>query len=309
MKPALEHMPREENESFIVRDFDYNYYPTPWHYHPEYEIVMVTESTGKRFIGDHVCDFEPGNLALIGPNIPHTYYNDEKYYEKNSTLRAKSIVIHFHEHSFGENFLKLPEAHSIKKLLDSSQQGIDITGKTAETISKMLFEIVHLSGLKRWLLLVELLSVMAGSGDLNPVTKWSQTGYNEKESKRLGDVFDWIIGNFQEDVSLAEAAAIAQMNENAFSRFFSNRTRKTFSGFVQELRLQKAARLLIENDELSVTQICYECGYNNICNFNRQFLNYYHISPSKYKKSFETTDSKTIIKPPLQIARDSQIFD
>lgn len=309
MKPALEHMPREENESFIVRDFDYNYYPTPWHYHPEYEIVLVTESTGKRFIGNHVCDFEPGNLALIGPYIPHTYYNDDKYYAKDSELRAKSIVIHFLEHSFGENFFSLPEAQPIKKLLESSGQGIAITGRTAETVSNMLFEIVRMTGLKRWLCLVEILFTISESSELKPITQWSQVGYNEKENKRLGDVFDWIISNFQEDISLSQAAAIAQMNENAFSRFFSNRTRKTFSGFVQELRLQKAARLLIENDELSITQICYECGYNNISNFNRQFLNYYYASPSKYKKSFESTGSTTIKKPPLNIARDSQILD
>jgi quercetin dioxygenase-like cupin family protein len=108
MKPALEHLPKEKDNSFVVKFFDYNYYPTPWHYHPEYEIVMVTESTGKRFIGDHISDFLPGNLAFLGPNIPHTYRNDEKYYEDRSALRAKSIVIHFTESSLGNDFLELP---------------------------------------------------------------------------------------------------------------------------------------------------------------------------------------------------------
>ena len=107
MKPALEHLPKEKNHSFVVKFFDYNYYPTPWHYHPEYEIVIVTESTGKRFIGDHISDFQPGNLAFLGPNIPHTYRNDDKYYEETSGLRAKSIVIHFTEDSLGDDFLLL----------------------------------------------------------------------------------------------------------------------------------------------------------------------------------------------------------
>ena len=107
----------------------------------------------------------------------------------------------------------------------------------------------------------------------------------KKNLNGLCSVFDWITSNFEKDIKLAEAAQIAQMNENAFSRFFSLRTRKTFSGFVQELRLQKAAKLLVEND-MTITEVCYECGYNNVSNFNRQFLNHYQMNPMRYKKMF-----------------------
>lgn len=285
MKPALEHLPKEKDNSFVVKFFDYSYYPTPWHYHPEYEIVMVTESTGKRFIGDHISDFQPGNLAFLGPNIPHTYRNDEKYYAEKSWLRAKSIVIHFTESSLGNDFLKLPEAQPLHKLFEQSLHGLDILGETHESISRKLYDIVKLSGLKRWLCLVDILLELSESKSLSPITKTPHIGYNEKESKRLCNVFDWITNNFHKDIKLAEAAQIAQMNENAFSRFFSLRTRKTFSGFVQELRLQKAAKLLVEND-MTITEVCYECGYNNVSNFNRQFLNHYQMNPMKYKKMF-----------------------
>ncbi len=285
MKPALEHLPREKGHSFVVKYFDYNYYPTPWHYHPEYEIVMVTESTGKRFIGDHITDFQPGNLAFLGPNVPHTYRNDDKYYVEGSTLRAKSIVIHFTQQSLGKDFLELPEAALLQKLFERSLYGLDIYGETYERVSRKLQEIVSLTGLKRWLCLIEILLDIAESKTLSPITRTPHIGYNEKESKRLCSVIDWISANFEKEIRLSEAAQIAQMNENAFSRFFSLRTRITFSAFVQELRLQKAAKLLVEND-MSITQVCYECGYNNISNFNRQFLNQYHMNPMKYKKSF-----------------------
>jgi AraC-like DNA-binding protein len=285
MKPALEHLPKEKEHSFVVKFFDYNYYPTPWHYHPEYEIVMVTESTGKRFIGDHISDFHPGNLAFIGPNIPHTYRNDDKYYEESSTLRAKSIVIHFTEDSLGNDFLELPEARPLQKLFQQSLQGLDISGETYKTISHKLYEIVYLSGLKRWLCLIEILQELSESKNLIPITKTTHIGYNEKESKRLCNVFEWVTTNFEKDIKLSEAAQIAHMNENAFSRFFSLRTRKTFSGFVQELRLQKAAKLLVE-DDMTITEVCYECGYNNVSNFNRQFLNHYQMNPMKYRKTF-----------------------
>jgi AraC-like DNA-binding protein len=285
MKPALEHLPKEQDHSFVVKDFDYNYYPTPWHYHPEYEIVLVTESTGKRFVGDHISDFHPGNLAFLGPNIPHYYRNDEAYYAVESPLRAKSIVIHFSEASLGKDFLELPEAARLGKLFERSLCGLDVGEATHREVAKKMHDIVGLSGLRRWVCLVEILIALVESKTLIPITKAPLVGYNEKESRRLSEVVDWIITNFENDIRLSEAAKIAAMNENAFSRFFSLRTRKTFSGFVQELRLQKAARLLVEN-ELSITEVCFACGYNNISNFNRQFLQHYQMNPLKYKRSF-----------------------
>lgn len=285
MKPALEHLPRGSDESFVVRDFEYAYYPTPWHYHPEYEIVLVTESTGRRIIGDHISGFGPGNLALIGPNIPHIYKNDPVYYEPGYPGRARSIVIHFTEASLGYDFLQLPESFSLRTLLERSATGLEIAGATAGQIRYKLHEILTLSGIKRWLCLADILTLIAESKETAPITHASMVGYNEKESNRLCTVLDWITANFEKNITLGEAAAIAEMQENAFSRFFSTRTRKTFSGFVQEMRLQKAARLLTETGS-SVTEVCFECGYNNVSNFNRQFLNRYRVCPRQYKKTF-----------------------
>lgn len=289
MKPALEHLPREKNQSFVVKYFDYEYYPTPWHYHPELEIVLVTESTGKRFIGDHVVDFKPGNLALLGPNIPHTYKNDDAYYQQKAELRAKSIVIHFTAESLGNDFLKLPEADVLNKLFEESAYGLEITGATNKKVSNQLFDIVESNGIKRWITLVEILTGIAGGGnDVVRIMNTPYAGFNEKESTRMCNVLNWVMQNLAEEITLEEASQVAGMNANAFSRFFSLRTRKTFSEFIKEQRLQKAAKLLIETD-MPVTQICFECGYNNISNFNRQFLNYYHLNPVKYKRGFLKT--------------------
>jgi AraC-like DNA-binding protein len=286
MKPALEHLPREKGQSFVVKYFDYKYYPTPWHYHPEMEIVLVTESTGKRFIGDDIADFKPGNLALLGPNIPHTYRNDEKYYTTGSKLKAKSIVIHFTAESLGNDFLQLPEASALTKLFEQSAYGIEITGKANQSITNKLYDIISATGLKKWMCLVDILQDIANAKkDRRNITESPYTGFNEKESTRMCNVLNWVVANLESNITLDEAAVVAQMNPNAFSRFFSLRTRKTFSEFVKELRLQKAAKLLIESD-MPVTHICFECGYNNISNFNRQFLNYYNMNPVKYKKHF-----------------------
>ncbi len=285
MKPALEHLPRGSNESFVVKHFEYAYYPTPWHYHPEYEIVWVTESTGQRIIGDHISGFEPGNLALIGPNIPHIYKNDSAYYQPGHSRKARSVVIHFTAASLGYDFLELPESSSLRMLLENCATGLDITGATHTVITRKLTDMLHLSGLQRWLCLVEILSIIASAKDTIPITHTTMVGSNAKESDRLCAVLDWITARFDSQLTLREAAAVAGMQENAFSRFFAARTRKTFSGFIQELRLQKAARLLVQT-EGSVTGLCFECGYNNVSNFNRQFRNRYQLSPGAYRRAF-----------------------
>lgn len=282
MRPAIAHLPKDQYHSFAVKEINYNHYPTLWHYHPEYEIVLVTESTGKRFIGDHLSEFQPGNLAVIGPNLPHYYRNEDKYLATGANLHARAIVIHFTEASLGEDLLNLPEAVRLRKLFERSVCGLDVTGATQKKVSQKLQDIVQLSGMRRWLCLIDILQDMAESRSLTSITRASFVGYNQKESNRLSNVFDWIYANFERDIRLSEVAAIAEMQENAFSRFFSLRTRKTFSKFVQELRLQKAIRML-EKNEIPVTEICYECGFNNISNFNRQFLNQYGLSPLKYR--------------------------
>lgn len=285
MKAKLEHLPKEKEESFVVKNFDYSYYPTPWHYHPEYELVLVTESTGRRYIGDHICNFKPGNLALIGPNLPHTYRNEAHYYQSENNLRARSIVIHFSEDTFGNNLLMLPEIKPIRNLLENSRFGLDISGKTNILISEKLQRIVSLSGLQRWFCLLEMLVILSESKELKPICQSSFVGKNDKESMRLCLVFDWILCNYDKPLRVTEAAVICNMSESAFSRFFSQRTRKTFSSYINELRLNKASLFLKEN-ELSVTEICYKSGFNNISNFNRQFLKQYQVSPIKYRNMF-----------------------
>src|SRR5882724_9963826 len=138
MNPVLEYLPPESEESFFAQAFDFPYFPTPWHYHPEYELVLVTKSQGKRFIGNAVTEFHEGDLSFFGPNLPHMYRNSQEFYENNSGLRAQSIVIHFSEKSLGYDFLQLPQTKKIRELFCLSRQGMDILDNTKkEVVSRM----------------------------------------------------------------------------------------------------------------------------------------------------------------------------
>ena len=134
MKPQLLKISNPTDSSFNLFVQDVPYFSTPWHYHPEYEIVLVLESTGKRFVGSCITDFKAGDLCMIGSYLPHYYRNDEAFYAKDSSLRAKSLVIHFLEEFLGDKFWLLPESQAIKALLERSKRGLSFGEKTVEKV-------------------------------------------------------------------------------------------------------------------------------------------------------------------------------
>jgi AraC-like DNA-binding protein len=287
LKAVLEHLPPEPEESFVVKAFEYPFFPTPWHFHPEYEIVLVQESSGKRFIGDSISDFYAGDLAFIGPDLPHLYRNDDSYYEndKASSKAAKSIVVHFLEKSLGPNFHTLPEAKNINILFARSQLGLDIHGHTKTECIEMLQKMLSLKGLPRWIKLIEILLLLSESTELTPISQSYMVGKNEAESVRMNRIFEFVMHNFKNEICIGEVADLVNLSPNSFSRYFSQRTRKSFINFVNEVRLNHATKLLQENTK-SVAEICFECGFNNLSNFNRQFKNKYQINPLAYNRQF-----------------------
>lgn len=284
MKPVLEHLPKKSVESFVVEFFEFNHYPNPWHFHPEYELVLVIESVGKRFVGDRISTFVPGDLALLGPNLPHWYRNDDDYY-RNKELKASSIVVHFQESSFGENFFSLPETSALQALLSKANRGIDIKGETNRMVSAKMHELLGLKGFSRWFKLLEILNVLLASEEYDYISgsgvKWTSV----KESERMGKVINFVMKNFNKDISVSDVANIANMTENSFSRYFSQRARKPFVKYLAEVRLSHACKLLIEENS-SILEICFDCGFNNLSNFNKQFKRSLKVSPSEYQKQY-----------------------
>jgi AraC-like DNA-binding protein len=285
MNPSIEHLPREKQESFVIKGFDYQYFATPWHYHPEYEIVLIIESEGKRYIGDSISDFKKKDLAIIGSNLPHTYKNDLSYYQKDSTKRAKSIVIHFCKNSLGSDFLSLPEAQNIKYLLDNCSGGLDIKGKTNQRVRKIMKKMLSQKGISRWQSLLKILVLLAESKDLEQISNSNLEGFNDKESERLAKVFEYLYSNYMNEIKLADIAKLTNMAETSFSRFFIQRTKKSLSEFLMEIRLHNACKMLQKNN-LNISEIGYQNGFNNLSNFNRQFKKHYLHSPREYRSQF-----------------------
>ena len=285
MKPQLLKISTQPDYSFNLFVQDCPYFGTPWHYHPEFEIVLVEESIGKRFVGSNISEFEPGNLCMIGAYLPHYYKNDEKYYNKNSSLRAKSFVVHFLEDFLGEKFLDLPECQTLKSLLERSKAGLNFGPKTVKKVGLKIKNLNNLTGINRLMELITILTLMSESEDVEELTTNPIYLQNDLDSNRISGVFSFVMQNYQREIDLTQVAKLANMSESAFSRYFKKRTRRTFSHFVTEIRLEHACKLLVQ-DKMSISGISEESGFNNLSNFNRQFKLIKGTTPLAYRNSY-----------------------
>lgn len=285
MKPQLLKISTPSDYSFNIFDQEADYFPTPWHYHPEVEIVFMQKSVGEKYIGSSITDFEPSDLAMIGSYLPHYYKNSPDYYKENSGLRAKSLVIHFNEDFLGSSFLEAPENHQIKQLLDNCKRGLQFGKRFAEDLEDDLIGLSEKEGMERLIGLLSILNKMSKTKDFKFLTSDPIYLNNHVDSDRIKKVFEYVMQNFQQDIKLNEIAGLASMSESAFSRYFKKRTRKTFSTFLTEIRIEHACKLL-QKDKHSVSEVSYESGFNNLSNFNRQFKSVKSTTPLNYRSRF-----------------------
>lgn len=288
MKPLHFKIPKTSGESVRVQYEEQQHFYENLHFHPELQIMVICESTGTRFIGDSIGTFKAGDVIFLGSNLPHVFRNDKRYYEAGSTLKANNISVFFDSFLFDETFLALPEAHSIQKLLLNSKRGLRVRGETKRKVSVLIHEMLTLCGFERIVQLLTILNVLSHSNELQLLSSVGfNANQNESDNKKINDVFTFIMNNFAEDIKLKEAADVANMSVNAFCRYFKQHTRKTFSQFVNEIRIGHACRLLIE-DRWNIRETAFECGYDNISYFNRQFKDITHFTPTEFVRLHNT---------------------
>ncbi|MEJ7779660.1 MAG: AraC family transcriptional regulator [Daejeonella sp.] len=285
MKASLEQVPVCTNSSFLVREFNVPYFEAPLHFHPVFELTLITESKGKRFIRDHMGDFDINDLVFMAPNVPHFYRCIDSYYENNAHLRARAIIIQFKEDFLGKDFFSIPEMTLINKLFCDSVRGIVYHNKTRKEIITRMKKIRYANGVEKLNQLLSILEILANSEDSQLLSKHNLIGYNPKDNERMSKIYEFVMSNFTKNICLQDVADIANMSEAAFCRYFKKKTRKTFTSFLNEVRIAHASKLLIE-DDLNVSQICYKSGFENLSNFNRQFKSFTKVTPLTYKQQF-----------------------
>ncbi|HVM89352.1 MAG TPA: AraC family transcriptional regulator [Puia sp.] len=258
----------------------------PLHYHEEFELNFIQDAGGaQRVVGDHIEEINDLELVLIGPNLQHAWFTHRL---KNQEIQE--VTIQFHKDLFDEKFLKKNQLNFIRTMLEKSSRGILFSKITIEQLAPRICGLNKKNGFDS---VLELMSILHDLSTSRNMRLLSDTGFNTTEennysSRRIEKTFEFMNQNFDRPVSLAEVARVANMSDVSFSRFFRQRTGNTFIESLNEIRLGHASRILIETTQ-NISEIAYDCGFNNISNFNRIFKKKKGCTPKEFRESFSGT--------------------
>ena len=279
MKAMLEHIDTGLSGSMRIQHFRQAKMDIPWHFHPEIELVLMIRGTGRVFINDNFESFGKGDLIVIGSRVPHVYIADPA----GSEDEMEFVTLQFHPDLFQEPMMRFPEFFYLRKMLELSMQGIRLLGRNAKSMAKCIKAMERITGIAQVSGLIEILDMIGRSRKVLLVSTASRPGeVGSGDSVRLQKIINYLMQNYHKHISLDEVARIANLNRTAFCRYFRKHVRKTFTMYLNELRIGYASRLLM-NNTLTVSEAGYKVGYNNMSYYIRQFKRIHGVTPSAYR--------------------------
>jgi AraC-like DNA-binding protein len=282
MEPDLEVVQIRRGESFKAWSHGYPFHTVRWHFHPEYEIHQVVATSGRYFVGDFIGEFEPGNLVLTGPNLPHNWVSD---IPKDTSVPLRCRIIQFGE-SFVDDATKVFfELSALGPMLESSRRGVLFSRETSEQVWPLMEEMMEAQGLRRIELFMLIAGVLSRAQAFQMLASASYlpdpSGYM---SIGINKALAYIRENLTQPFNEADLAAIAGQSTGAFSRAFRRHTGMSLVQYVKRLRINLACQLLMSDEEASVTDICFEVGFSSPGTFSRTFREIVGESPSRYRR-------------------------
>lgn len=271
-------IPKPENKAFIYQEDHELYFYDKLHQHEEIQISLIVKGEGTLVIGDSVTVYKTNDILVIGSNLPHVFKS-----EIHPTSKSHMLSLFFTKKSFGEHFFELDELQELQLFFKRAKHGFKITS-SKKGVTNLFLALNAASKFNRFLILLELIKITSNCSYNSLSSFIYEKKYNDIEGKRMRDVMEFTMNNYQQDISLNTVASKAAMTNNAFCKYFKKRTNKTYFKFLNELRIEHACKLVVSNNDFTLAEIAYKSGYKNISNFNRQFKAIKHTSPSNFKK-------------------------
>ncbi|MCD6200919.1 MAG: helix-turn-helix domain-containing protein [Bacteroidales bacterium] len=268
--------------SFIVREIQLAERMPKIHSHLNYELNFIVSGAGRRIVGNSISSFEPNDLVLLGPDVPHCW----EILESEKHTPPSCITIHFTENIIRSDFFNIPELEVIETLLRQANLGIFFKGKEIHDVQKRLRKLLHLEGLESYIELLNIFNLLLKIKDVEYLSDTLAYSRNfSRDLEQINKVYEYVFLNIGEGIKLKEAAGLVNMAPGSFCRYFKKKTNLTFMEYVKKVRIGLAAKMLVETDK-SISQICFESGYNNLANFNHYFKTIMDKTPSEYRKMF-----------------------
>ena len=284
MKELLEEIKLNPEESFYIGIFQDHIDQSHWHYHQEFELSFITEGSGKRIVGDSVEEFHPGDLIFIGPRIPHVWFPEGKHMRQHSGRTLESVYMLFNNDILPEAMTALPEFENIRKAITLSERGARITGDTLNEVSRIMLQLPYMNRIKRLMFFYEIMDLIGKSTSFSYLAsaQYVKTKF-ETNNSRVHKIHEFLMKNYQDDVDLDEVAEVVHMAPASVCRFFKSSTGLTVFEYLNKIKIDYSCKLLL-NTDLSIVDISYDCGFNNLSHFNKQFRKFLGQTPSQFRK-------------------------
>ena len=278
-------MPDDES-SFKAAIFDYKYFTSPLHFHPEFEVVLIEQGDGLCFCGDYVGKFSAGDIGIFGKNLPHFYLSDNRYYKEDCNEKCKSIYIQFREEVLPSDFKQMPGFKAIYHLLLAAERGISCKSNGNVKLVELIRSLPKTKGFEKMLRLYTMLNILSELSGHTILASYNFKNNDISQDVVYQKVILYINNHFQREITLDELADVACMNRSALCRRFKKIAGKTIFEFLIEFRIAYA-RKLIANTDFNISTIAYDCGFNNIAHFNSLFKIYTNHTPKSYRNFFQ----------------------
>lgn len=279
-----ERLPISKSSPLKARFFDYEHFSYPLHFHSEYEIIYIKEGTGTRFLGNSITKFQAGDILLIGSNLPHFMKSDEEYHSGNTDLRVKGTIIQFEKEFMYSAINHYSHFIKIKNLFQESQRGIYFAAASFPKLQDLIEKIPLENGLNQMMLFLEILKEMSETENRQTISTTDFVNETIYDTARIDKIMSFLNKNYTRQISLDEIASFAAMNSSAFCRYFKSKTGKSFKNYILDMRIGYACKLLLMED-ISISQLSSQCGFETISHFNKTFKKNTGYVPSQYRKT------------------------
>jgi AraC-like DNA-binding protein len=270
---------KPKKDTLILQEDKEAVFYSQLHQHEEYQISYIKKGEGALIVGNTINRYKEGDLIIFGSNLPHVFNSD------NSNIKeSHMITLFFKKDSFGKGFFEIEELKQLQLFFNKAENGIKIKA-SKEFIS--VFESLFIAKkMDRFILFLSLLKLISKAKS-EPLSSFvTLKKFNDNEGKRMSAVYNYTLANYQKEISLTTISQEAAMTKNAFCKYFKKRTNKTFTTFLNELRIEKSCNLLRTNKELTIAEIAELSGFQNISNFNRKFKQFIGSSPRVFRKDY-----------------------
>jgi len=275
----------QDEEHFRIGIFQDNLEKSTWHYHNHYEISFITEGTGKRIVADSMESFHPGDLVFIGQNLPHVWIADKARFAL-SNRNLEMVYLQFSTTILFPQLLSMAEFANVRKALEMSERGIQIVGDTLNKVSEIMLQLPYLNGIEQLLNFYRLMDIIGKSTSNLALAseEYLRKKFNTS-NKRIEAIHDYFMNNYRNEVNLEELSQLVNMAKGSLCRFFKENSGITLWEYLNHIKIEFACKMLM-NNELSIAQVCFDSGFNNLNHFNRQFRKITGITPSSYRRKF-----------------------